>query len=89
MPHIGLYQLIDIYVKLSNDKVYFCETAAPFDDSNVPIDDQLKTLYFQFIDIMRSALNKRFEQPGVKMLSDIENILLNAVNKEDELPVFF
>ena len=23
------------------------------------------------------------------MLSDIENILLNAVSKEDELPVFF
>ena len=48
---------------------YRCEIAAPFEDSSKLTVVKLKRQYFEAIDIIKSALNERFQQPDIETLS--------------------
>ena len=66
----------------------------PTDDPSEKRLDKLKRQYYEIIDVILSSFTTRFEQEGVKTLSDIEHLLINAANDRkvnddwEAMPIF-
>ena len=62
---------------------------APLDDGKTPGDhperaeDYLRSVYFETLDLAINFILDRFNQPGYKVYSHLESLLLNAVNGND------
>ena len=66
----------------------------PTDDPSEKRLDKLKRQYYEIIDVILSSFTTRFEQAGIKTLSDIEHLLINAANDRkvnddwEAMPIF-
>ena len=49
---------------------------------NNPV-DHFKEIYFDALENIISAIKDRFDQPGYQIFSDVEQLLLKAISKEN------
>ena len=63
-------------------KEYYCEVGS-VEDFGEPTMQKLKRQYFDALDHIKSSLNTRFNQKDINIISNIESVLINAINQED------
>ena len=55
---------------------------APFENTDLDTKSKLRSKFYEAIDSITSSIDDRFEQDGIKKLSDISNCLISAANGE-------